>query len=145
MRRSFRSLPECSSATSQRSPGVTPPVQRGCKRGSMRGAPASHRTIDTRTMTDDTRPPEPPIVDVQDWPPKRHSDEVREQLDREVGTLGVGPAGGEPVPDTGDEFGARPASGGSGLDAGEELGLGAGPAAGASGLDSGEELGLDEA
>ncbi len=37
----------------------------------------------------DSRPPDPPVVDVRDWPPRQHSDDVREELDREVGTLGV--------------------------------------------------------
>jgi hypothetical protein len=41
-------------------------------------------------------PPDPPIVDIRDWPPKQHSEEVREQLDREVGTLGV-TGNGEPT------------------------------------------------
>jgi hypothetical protein len=39
---------------------------------------------------DDTRVPEPPVVDVRDWPPRSRTDDAREQLDREVGTLGIG-------------------------------------------------------
>jgi hypothetical protein len=38
--------------------------------------------------------PEPAVVDVQDWPPRSRADDAREQLDREVGTLGVTAAGG---------------------------------------------------
>jgi hypothetical protein len=38
--------------------------------------------------------PEPAIVDVQDWPPRSRSDDAREELDRQVGTLGVTAAGG---------------------------------------------------
>jgi hypothetical protein len=39
---------------------------------------------------DEPEVPEPPVVDVRDWPPRSASDDAREELDRGVGTLGVG-------------------------------------------------------
>ena len=39
---------------------------------------------------EDADVPEPPVVDVRDWPPMSRTDAARAELDREVGTLGVG-------------------------------------------------------
>jgi hypothetical protein len=69
--------------------------------------------------------PEPAIVDVQDWPPRSRSDDAREELDRQVGTLGVTAAGG-PEGTIGDDPGGTSATPPENSDAGGPV-MGTGP------------------